>query len=259
MKKKIASVLLALTMLSVPVISDTSADVPFSVNAEAASTEKLAKPSSLKAKISGNKVTLTWKKVSGAEGYGVYKYDADKGKYVKLKNTTKNKITINTKGEGTYKFRVYSLDKVDGKYKRGNYSYKKVVFEEKTILDDVFDGYSWGMSRNDVIEKLGKDTFVSVDDIILYEKDDDTFYCYQFKDKKLCGYGVAYEYSDSKFKKLAKLFDNDDWVALTTNPTEFTKEDLIYNGYIYVNDECSAGVMYEESTNFVMALVLKRD
>ncbi len=254
MKKKLLSVLMALTMLAGTAVYTPAADVPFSVNAEAASSEKLAKPTSLKATINGTKVTLSWKKVSGAEAYGVYKYNTSKEKYVKVKTTTKTKITIDLKKAGTYKFRVYSLDKVDGKYKKGKYAYKKVTIQDN-VLEDVIKGFSYGTSRSKVLDRIGDGKYTAVDDLILWEKEEGVIYCYQFENKKLKYYGVAYEYSDSALKKLKKLFSGSEWNCLNEDPTEFTKEDFVYDTLIYFTDDEIAVIMHEQTTDLIIALV----
>lgn len=260
MKKKLLSVLLAMSILSTPVVFNSDVNVPFSVNAEAAKTEKLDKPSSLKAKVSGEKITLSWKKVSGAEAYGVYKYDSAKKKYVKLKNVKTNKITVTADGSGTYKFRVYSLDKVDGKYKKGGYTNKKVTVAAKTnVLDDALKGLSLGMSKSNFLGKIeGKDYFVTGDVYLVDIGESDKFYCYQIKDNKLNAYGVAYEYSESKIKELKKLFSGSEWKCINDSPLEVNEGNLNVNMIIYMSDDKMATVMYEEADELVMALVLAR-
>lgn len=254
MKKKLLSVLMALTMLAGTVVYTPAADVPFSVNAEAATTEKLGKPTSLKAAINGTKVTLSWKKVSGAEAYGVYKYNTTKEKYTKVKVTTSNKLTIDLKNAGTYKFRVYSLDKVDGKYKKGSYAYKKVTIEEN-VLEDVMEGFTFGTSRSKVLDRIGDGKYTSIDNLILWEKEEGVIYCYEFENKKLRYYGVAYEYSDSALNKLKKLFDNDEWDCFNEDPTEFSKEDFVYDTLVYFTDDKLAVIMHEQTTGLIIALV----
>lgn len=260
MKKKILSVLLAMAILSAPAVTPMEAESPFVVSASAAESTKLAKPTSLKAKVSGKKVTLSWKKVSGAEAYGVYKYDTAKGKYVKVKNVTSNKITVTVDGDGTYKFRVYSLDKVNGKYKKGKYAYKKVTVKtaasSSNVLDEAFKGLSFGMSKSQLLDKISEDYFVT-GDVILVPKGDDEFYCYQLKNNELTSYGVAYKYSDSKFKALKKLFSGSEWLCLNENAAEFNKDNLKMDMLIYTGKNKMGTIIYEENNNLVMALVIK--
>lgn len=92
------------------------------ITAEAADT-KLAAPTNVKAQAGDGKVTLTWDKVKGADAYRVYIYNAETGKYKKLKTVTSNKTTVKDLKNGeTYKFKVAAAVK-DGKtYKSGKLS-----------------------------------------------------------------------------------------------------------------------------------------
>lgn len=257
MKKKILSVLLALTMLTVPAVADTNVDTPVSITAEAAST-KLAKPT-VKATVKDGKITLSWKKVKGAEAYGVYKYNTATKKYTKVKITSKTKITINVKKSGTYKYRVYSLDKVNGKYKKGNYSYKKVSVDlDKNVLDEVMEGLKFGDSKSKVMKTIGeKDVLVYEGDVVIKPVSDDEIFYYRFENNKLTAYGVGYDYSDEGFEKLVKIFDNDEWICLTDDPTTINKEDLSYNAMIFISENgLTAGVMHETNSNLLLALVV---
>ncbi|MGN0618993.1 MAG: CAP domain-containing protein [Ruminiclostridium sp.] len=129
MKKIIAAFLIAAAVVTAPALSDSTSASPFCITAEAASA-KLSKPSSLKASVSGKKITLSWNKVSGADAYRVYRYNATKKKYVKVKDVTGTKISINVSKYGDYKFLVRSLDKKNGKYILGNYSSVSVTVKD---------------------------------------------------------------------------------------------------------------------------------
>ncbi|MGN0657005.1 MAG: CAP domain-containing protein [Ruminiclostridium sp.] len=133
MKKIIAAFLIAAAVVAAPALSDSSSASPFCITAQAAS-EKLAKPSSLKATVSGKKITLSWNKVSGADAYRVYKYDTAKEKYVKLKDVKGTKLSINVSKYGDYKFLVRSLDKKNDKYILGNYSTVKATVKDLSSL-----------------------------------------------------------------------------------------------------------------------------
>ncbi len=260
MKKKILSVLLALTMLTVPAVADTNTEAPLSITAEAAST-KLAKPT-VKTSVKDGKITLSWNKVSGAEAYGVYKYNASTKKYEKVKITSKTKITINVKKSGTYKYRVYSLDKVDGKYKKGNYSYKKVTVDlSKNVLDEVMEGIELGDTKNEVINALGGKSKLIIDgNLILKPNTADEIFCYQFENNRLNAYGVAYKYTDEGFDKMVDIFDNDEWVCLSDDPQSYKKEDLSFEALLYIGDGgLIAGVMHETKTDLIMVLVMSAD
>lgn len=84
---------------------------------------KPAAPENIKASKTSSSVTLTWDKVDGADAYKVWKYNEKTGKYEKYKTVTSAKCTVSGLAKGTkYKFKVTSLDKVDGKYKSGETS-----------------------------------------------------------------------------------------------------------------------------------------
>ena len=60
-------------------------------------------------------ITLKWSKVTGADGYRVYKYNSKTKKYVKLKDVTKNTLKISKLKAGTtYKYKVRAYTKDDG-------------------------------------------------------------------------------------------------------------------------------------------------
>lgn len=133
MKRIIASFLIAAALITAPALSGNSSGNPFCITAQAASA-KLAKPSSLKASVSGKKITLSWNKVSGADAYRVYKYDTAKKKYVKLKDVKGTKLSVKVSNYGDYKFLVRSLDKKNGKYILGNYSSVKATVKDLSSL-----------------------------------------------------------------------------------------------------------------------------
>lgn len=69
-------------------------------------------------------LTLSWKKVTGAEGYQVYSYDAAKKKYVRIATVDgKTKYKVKKLKAGTaYKFKVRALKTLNGKKYYGSYS-----------------------------------------------------------------------------------------------------------------------------------------
>ncbi len=252
MKKKITAVLLALTMLGTPAVLGDSADVPFSINAEAASYKKLSKPANFKAKASGNKITLSWSKVSGAEAYAVYKYDSKKEKYVKLKTTTKTKLTVTANGNGTYKFRVYSLDKVSGKYKKGNYSYKSVKISDD-IFTKEFDGIKFGMSESALLKKLKGSNYYNMDDMIFREldSDDDTLAVYIIQDNKLAYYGFAHEDDDDAMEKCCEYYEDNGWTVLIDD-MEGEKNGVSYGAYFYIKGDEAAMVFEADEHDMIL-------
>lgn len=73
-----------------------------------------------------NTLTLSWKKVSGANGYEVYQATKAKGKYKKIKTISKGKTTRLTvkklKAKKTYYFKVRAYKKNGGQKAYGTYS-----------------------------------------------------------------------------------------------------------------------------------------
>ena len=91
----------------------------------------VAKTTLKKAKKSGKKVQLRWKKVNAATGYQVYQATKKNGKYKKVKTIKKNKIvtckTKALKAKKTYYFKVRTYRKVAGKTIYGAFSNVKKV------------------------------------------------------------------------------------------------------------------------------------
>ena len=92
------------------------------------SASTIKKPAVSEIKVTGTtKIKLTWKKVEGATGYKIYKYDSGKGKYTLNKtiskgSTTSTTITGLTKNKKA-KFKIKSVGK------GGSSSYSSVVSE----------------------------------------------------------------------------------------------------------------------------------
>lgn len=86
--------------------------------------KKLPAPTSVKAASAGyNSIKISWKKVSGASGYSVYRSTSKTGKYTFVKMTTNTSYTNSGRTTGTkyyYKVRPYVV--VDGERKYGDYS-----------------------------------------------------------------------------------------------------------------------------------------
>lgn len=123
--KKIAAVGAAFVMAAgiVTGVPAGTENVPsFAVTAEAADS-KLAAPKNLKAAAGDGKVTLTWDKVSGADAYRVYLYNAETKKYEKCKSVKSAKATVTGLENGkTYKFKVAAAVKSGKSYKTGKTS-----------------------------------------------------------------------------------------------------------------------------------------
>jgi len=90
---------------------------------------KTKTPSISKATAGNYKITLKWKKVSGASGYEIYMATSKNGKYSKIKTITKGSTTSYTKtglkGGKTYYFKIRAYKTVSGKKLYSGYSSKK--------------------------------------------------------------------------------------------------------------------------------------
>jgi hypothetical protein len=86
-------------------------------------------------------IKLSWKKVSNAQGYRIYRYDDSSKKWVKVKTVSANvlsyKITGLKKG-GSYKFRVRAYVKESGNTVWSNYSaaYNAVTKPSATVIEE---------------------------------------------------------------------------------------------------------------------------
>lgn len=89
-------------------------------------TPQVKKPGTvnLSVKSCGNqKISLRWKKISGASGYEVFQYNSATKKYVSIGTVTGTSVTINKLTNGTsYQFKVRAYRKVSGITRYGNYS-----------------------------------------------------------------------------------------------------------------------------------------
>ena len=91
---------------------------------------QLNAPKIKSAKTSTGSVILKWKKVSGASGYKVYKFDSSKNSYVEYGESLKTKCKITGLESGkTYKFKVSAYTVSGGKKIEGKQS---KVYEVKT-------------------------------------------------------------------------------------------------------------------------------
>lgn len=92
-------------------------------------TPKLAKVSGLKVSSVGvDKVTLAWKKVAGAEGYEILRYDTSKKKFVKAGTSSKVSFTDKKRSAGKpYRYKVKAYKKANGRTYYGKESAEKKV------------------------------------------------------------------------------------------------------------------------------------
>lgn len=93
-------------------------------SSSSSSSGKLAAPENFRAtKKTTTSISLAWDAVDGADAYAVYMYNSKTGKYEKYKTVQGAKCTVSGLTKGTkYKFKVYALNKVNGKYRTGNAS-----------------------------------------------------------------------------------------------------------------------------------------
>ena len=150
------------------VFSDYSKYVKFDLTGEDSTSLKFkagsTKLSSAK-RTGSTSGTLTWKKVSGASGYSVYKYDSSKGKYVWLKNvkgagTLKTNVKLSANKATSFKVRAYKDYK--GKRIRNSYSSSKKVAKLSKGEKIVSTGksklgcpYVWGASGPNAFDCSG--------------------------------------------------------------------------------------------------------
>lgn len=92
------------------------------------------KAPSIKVKVKGKKVTVSWKKIKGAKGYQVYTAKKKKGKYKRiatLKKATKVKYTFSLKKKKKCYIKVRAYKKVSGKMVYSKYSKIKKASKAK--------------------------------------------------------------------------------------------------------------------------------
>lgn len=130
LRKLLCSLTAAALMLgTVPVFPAADFSGSIAITAEAAS---LSSPANIRSSLNGSKVTLTWSKVKGADGYRIYKYDSAKKKFVRLKTVSGTKTTVSGLSEGKHYFKIAAVDKVNGKFQAGTASKKITVTVKKT-------------------------------------------------------------------------------------------------------------------------------
>lgn len=106
------------------VVSDTPAKEPELSKKEQEQVEKLeaTKPKEQEPEATKNTVKLTWEKIKNADGYAIYRYDPDTGKYVLIKKTEKTSFTDkNLKTATGYQYKIKAYKKVGTKtvYSKG--------------------------------------------------------------------------------------------------------------------------------------------
>ncbi|WP_305146634.1 3D domain-containing protein [Anaerovorax odorimutans] len=101
----------------------------------------------VKAKAGEEKITVTWKKISGASGYHVYRSGSKNGKYKRIKTINKGKITRFTnsklKGGKSYYYKVRAYKKIKGKKVFAAYSAPASAKAKKVKLKTHKKGFSY--------------------------------------------------------------------------------------------------------------------
>ena len=92
---------------------------------------KVKSPTGLKADYDKNYVKLTWKKVSKAKGYVVYRYSSTAGQYIRLGATKKNSYSMSGLSAGTlYRFKVRAYRRTKSRIYYSKYS-KRIQLRTK--------------------------------------------------------------------------------------------------------------------------------
>ena len=121
----IFALVLLLSSFSVPASVNFAANN--TITASAAST-KLATVTGLKATAGITSVALSWKKVSGASGYNICRYDTAKKRYVSVANVTNTKATVKKLQAATaYRFAVRAYKKSGKSVSYGAFSSRVAV------------------------------------------------------------------------------------------------------------------------------------
>lgn len=89
---------------------------------KAGAASKLIAPESFKGSTKGSSVTLTWDKVSGADGYTVYYYNSSKGTIIEAGSVKTNKFTDSGLKKGKYQYKVRAYVLVNGSKVYGDLS-----------------------------------------------------------------------------------------------------------------------------------------
>ncbi|MGN1114636.1 MAG: fibronectin type III domain-containing protein [Oscillospiraceae bacterium] len=147
--------------------------------AYASSSSSVNKISGLKVSTSASKAALSWNKISGVNGYKIYKYNTKSRKYDELAAVKTNKYTVSKLSAcKTYKFMVKAYKKVNDKTIYGKYA----VVTARTKLKPVTGLKSTALNKTSLCLSWNKVSGVQ-------------------------GYAV-YKYSSNKWVKLKKLSGN---------------------------------------------------
>lgn len=166
--------------------------------------EQVGQVQDLKAKAAATSVKLTWKKVSGAAGYRIYRYDKAKKAYVKIRETTKTSYTDKGRKSATaYSYRVCAF-RVNGKETvTGAYSEVKKTLTKPTVPKKVSAKRTSRISKKSTaVLSFRKVARASAYRIDRYNPKTKKYVsAYQIKGKKL----YQYNSKTRKYKKIGKV------------------------------------------------------
>ncbi len=146
--------------------TDTAVDADITVNTDEEKAdeviEELPAPTGLRAQVKtiSNNIKLSWNKVKDCDGYRVYRYSKDSGKYV-LKKTIKGSRTYyidkNLKASKTYRYKVCAYrvqddKKIEGEFsktvkKKTHKTYKGVALDKPLAKLSTVSAYGWRWGR----------------------------------------------------------------------------------------------------------------
>ncbi len=124
---------------------------------------KQASPKLVKASvISANSIKISWKKVSGATGYVVYKATSKTGNYSSVKTTSAITFTDNfLYASKTYYFKVKAYKTIKGVKKFSNYS--KMCYAKTKVMTVLRVGFEPGYPPMEMIDENGKYSGFDID------------------------------------------------------------------------------------------------
>ena len=105
--KKISAILAAITLITAAPVSVYANEIePAEMTYVSQINAKKPAPKGIKAKVSGNTVTFSWKSVKGADKYNLYYYDSKTKKYKLYKSVRGTTCKVDGLADGTYYFKI---------------------------------------------------------------------------------------------------------------------------------------------------------
>lgn len=138
-------------------------------NGTSVQAASLAAPSLSGKADSYDRVKLSWKKVSGASGYILYRYDSSKQNYVRIKTVGSSTVTYMDTGRSmgkTYKYKIKSYKKADGQTTYSSASKEVSVKTESAMTGKVNSSgvavRSGPSSSKKRLKSVGRNTGVTI-------------------------------------------------------------------------------------------------